>query len=710
MAIILDERSTSILAYLQETDNYVPIQELMDNFHISKRTVYYDMDKINHWLSSHHLAPVEYVRGAGFLLPTESRAKLPVLAQSVQPSQYYLSRNERKALLGIHLINRTEPMFLQDMERLLDVSRGTAHAELTGLREELARYGLSVKFNRKQGYTIQGNEKDQRTALFHYLSDLLAHISWKDFVPQIQGLINANLYRAQFPAFRQEPLSSIYDIITSGERTIGMELTDETIFHLAARLIMCSNRLIQGKQVEMDEDEMAALSQTLQYKAATQISQELGRLYEVTFPEAEVCYITVLLLTAKVNKLEQKSNDEETRRIRQATSEMVDTFEQLGCVYFLQREELENQLFLHVKSAFYRIKYGLQIENPLASTIIDKYREVFELTRQSVEPLEKLLGQPIDDQEIAYLSMHFGGWLRREQVEPARRKSAVIVCVNGVSVSRMLQIQLKRLFPAIDFVEVLSLREYEKYTGWVDFIFSTVPLTGSKVPVFIVSGILTDQEKSQLLHQIDPLLGGRRRREGTGPSAQSIVELVKKHTPVANEAALLEDIQRYLTAMRYQPLQDSKPTLQQLLPSSRIVIREEQTDWRTAISLAAAPLLEEGTIVHGYIRAMIDKVMEYGPYIVIAPGLAIAHAKPEDGVVRTSMSLLSIREGAAFGDDPKHIVRLLFVIASQDGESHLKALTQLTDMLREEANRTRLEQTNDKDEIIQMIRQYSTTS
>lgn len=697
-----------MLALLQETEDYVPVQELMNAFHISKRTVYYDMSKINDWLRDNRLPPVEYVRGTGFLLPEKSRKQLPVKAKEIQPNHYYLSRNERKAWLGLHLISRAKPMFLHDMEQLLQVSRGTAHSELKALREELAGFGLHVKFQRKQGYTVQGNEKDQRTALSHFLSELLSHISWKDFVSQVQGLVNANLYKSHIPSFREEQLSAVYDIIASGERTIGMELTDETIVELAVRLIFYTNRIIQGKTVSMDRDEREALQATPQFKAALDISQKLGELFEIQLPEDEACYITVHLLAAKVNKMEDESDDLETMRLRKATGRMIDTFERLGCVYFQQREALEKQLFLHVKSAYYRIKYGLAKENPLTDTMKDKYREIFELTKKSVHPLQELLHKPIDEHEIAYLSMHFGGWLRREQTEPAPRKSAAIVCVNGVSASRILKIQLEQLFPAVDIEAILSLRDYEAFDKPVDFIFSTVPLTGANAPVFIVNAILSDTEKAHLLNQVHPYLDGGNAMPG--PSAQTIVDIVKKHATIGDENDLHEDIQRYLTAARTQTPEDRKPALQDLLPLSRIAAVDKAEDWRSAIRLAAEPLLNEGCIIRPYVQAMIGKIEERGPYIVVAPGVAIAHARPEDGVVRVSMALLCIRRGVAFGSDPKHRVCLLFVLASSDGETHLKALSQLTAMLREDKNRDRLANAADESEIFRMIRQYSTTS
>ncbi|MGZ7440950.1 BglG family transcription antiterminator [Paenibacillus sp. TH7-28] len=698
-----------MLALLQKTKAYVPVQELMDKFHVSKRTVYYDMDKINDWLRESGLAPVEYVRGTGFLLPDTSRTQLPAKAQTVQPQQYYLSRSERKALLCLQLIYRSGPMFLYDMEELLKVSRGTAHAELKRLKDELAGYGLTLEFDRKLGYFIQGNEKDLRAALSHFLFELLPYGDWNNFSATIDGLIHADLFKRHFPAFREEQMASVYDTIVSGEQLIGMELTDETILHLTVRLWLSATRLTQGNAVKMDKEEKAALQETLQYKAAAQIAEKLGELFRIDIPEDEICYITVYLLAAKVNRVEVESDTLEAKRLRQATEEMIGLFEKNGCVYFQDREALQKQLFLHVKAVFYRTKYGLSIENPLTGTMMKEYREVYELTKRSIQPLEKVFEKPLNQHEIAYLSMHFGGWLRREQVEPVPRKRAAVVCVNGVSASRMLKNQLEQLFPSIDLTDVLSLREYEKFKGKVDLLFSTVPLPESGVPVFILNAIMSDAEKAHLLGQVAPYLEHRAGQQ-PGLSAQAIVELVGKHAKITDKEALLEDIQRYLTAAKGPPApKEFKPALGELLTPSRITIREEISHWRLAIRVAAKPLLQDGSISDRYVQAMIDKVNQYGPYIVAAPGVAIAHARPEDGAAKASMALLTIRKGVAFSSQARHLVNLLIVVVGTDGESHLKALSQLVNLLVDEQNRQVLGNTDKKAEINRMILQYSAT-
>lgn len=678
----------------------------MNTFSISKRTVYYDIEKINGWLHFQGLPRVEYARKAGFLLPHATREKLSDRISNMPSTQYYLSREERQAWLGLHLMGRSSPMYLHHIEELLNVSRGTAHAELKGLGERLKRYGLKIAFERKRGYFVHGNEKNIRAVLSNFLLELKPPARSDSFRAQPEGRLQTGLFQASALALEADQLHAVNDIIATGERMIGMELSEDTINHLASRLVLYAGRLLQGHSIELDPEEKSALQQLPQYQAAVEIARRLGHLTGAQFPEDEICYITIQLLTGKINKLEAEPDNRESRRIRAAVQYMIDSFEQQGCLYFECRAELEKTLLLHVKSMYYRAKYGIVADNPLASTVMEKYQEVFDLTAQSAAPLSELLGRSLTDHEISYLTMHFGGWIRSQKIRMSPRKTAVVVCVNGISASRLLKVQLEKLLPAVDLVAVLSLRQYEVYEQSVDFIFSTVPLARSETPVFIVPAVLSDADKVHLLNQLSPHLSGEAEPPG-GPSAQAIVDLVGKHVPIPDKAVLLEEIQRYLTAARSKAPPDFKPTLAELLPASRIQLADSIGEWRQAIRQAAVPLIEEGCIRETYVQAMIRNVEHYGPYIVTAPGTAIAHAKPEDGVNRHGMALLSIREGVPFSSEPRDRVHALFIVVSEDGESHLKALSQLTLLLGDNNHRMMIGQANSKTDILTIVRQFS---
>ncbi|TCL02031.1 MULTISPECIES: PTS sugar transporter subunit IIA [Sodalis] len=120
------------------------------------------------------------------------------------------------------------------------------------------------------------------------------------------------------------------------------------------------------------------------------------------------------------------------------------------------------------------------------------------------------------------------------------------------------------------------------------------------------------------------------------------------------------------------------------LTAERIAIVEQVVDWRGAIELSARPLLSEGAIAPGYIQAIFASHEAIGPYYVLAPGLAMPHARPEEGVNRTALSLLHIRQGVSFGsleNDPVHVVILL---CAQNGDEHLSMISQLAELFSNE--------------------------
>jgi len=114
-----------------------------------------------------------------------------------------------------------------------------------------------------------------------------------------------------------------------------------------------------------------------------------------------------------------------------------------------------------------------------------------------------------------------------------------------------------------------------------------------------------------------------------------------------------------------------------------IQISNSIENWEEAIHLASMPLLEKNNIQEKYVDAMIDGIKELGPYIIIIPGVAMPHSRPENGVNDTSMALLKIEEGVSFSPT-KEDVKLVFILAAKDNSSHMDALVGLSDLLEDE--------------------------
>jgi len=104
---------------------------------------------------------------------------------------------------------------------------------------------------------------------------------------------------------------------------------------------------------------------------------------------------------------------------------------------------------------------------------------------------------------------------------------------------------------------------------------------------------------------------------------------------------------------------------------------------------------------------MIKTCEELGPYIAIAPGVAIPHAAPEDGAKALGAALLVVREGISFGshNDPVYAV---LAFATPDKTSHIGMLKELAQILEDESMATKLRDASLR-EIREMLSQLSQT-
>lgn len=134
----------------------------------------------------------------------------------------------------------------------------------------------------------------------------------------------------------------------------------------------------------------------------------------------------------------------------------------------------------------------------------------------------------------------------------------------------------------------------------------------------------------------------------------------------------------------------------------KITLKERVVDWQEAVKIAAQKLLEKGNIEENYIEKMIENIKKLGPYIVLADDVAMPHSRPEDGVNKTGISLLKLNEGVSFGKETS--VRLVFVLAAQDSNSHIEMITELVDMLQDEEKLTNILQSKTEDEIIKNLK------
>ncbi|RII12396.1 Ascorbate-specific phosphotransferase enzyme IIA component [Streptomyces sp. YIM 130001] len=121
--------------------------------------------------------------------------------------------------------------------------------------------------------------------------------------------------------------------------------------------------------------------------------------------------------------------------------------------------------------------------------------------------------------------------------------------------------------------------------------------------------------------------------------------------------------------------------LTELLPTEAIRLDVRAGDWRDAVRAAGGLMEDTGACTPEYTAEMIRNVEENGPYIVVAPGFAFAHARPSPAVLRTGMSWVRLAEPVEFGHESNDPVDLVVALAAQDSAAHTSAMGALARLL-----------------------------
>ena len=100
-------------------------------------------------------------------------------------------------------------------------------------------------------------------------------------------------------------------------------------------------------------------------------------------------------------------------------------------------------------------------------------------------------------------------------------------------------------------------------------------------------------------------------------------------------------------------------------------------DWHEAVRNSAQLLVDLGVAADTYPQACVDALHTHGPYIVMAPGLALVHARPESGGLGVGVTATHLAHPVASGHSANDPVDLLISFCSPDKKQHLTALTSL---------------------------------
>ena len=146
-----------------------------------------------------------------------------------------------------------------------------------------------------------------------------------------------------------------------------------------------------------------------------------------------------------------------------------------------------------------------------------------------------------------------------------------------------------------------------------------------------------------------------------------------------------------------------KNSLEKMISKKTIALNVEVKDWQEAVRVSGELLVKNDFVEPRYIDAMIETTKTLGPYIVISPGVALPHARPEDGVKEPCMSLITLKTPVNFGNEHNDPVKLVIAFGTVDHNAHVKAISKLARIIGDEEKLNSLVNAKEIDQVEKIV-------
>ncbi len=683
---IIEKRAFNLLQYLLN-DRNLSVNKAMDLLGCSKRQIEYDVSKINELLKENEIELIRLSKGR-FLINKETISKVSGLNL---PHQKFIVNGENKVwIICIQIFCTREPLGLNHFIINLQSSKNTILGDLRKIARIGRQYKVELKYSRKSGYYFEGEPVKIRSLV------LLAIINLKDnFL--CKKLISLAVSDHSYEVIFEEAKEKVESLIREFNLPIMREYLIQVIYFIS--LLPYHSQSMTYSPPLIHEPTWGPLPL---YAAVTAFYESLT----FRLPGEEIDYLFVLLLTMTLgDKMYFQLYDQESMFLQELSQSLINRFEVITGTEVQKKAGMVENMMMHLRLAYFRLKYGIPVVNPALMQVKKEYGEVFDICRLVLEPFGDYLDCFIPDDEIAYIALHFMTVMDLPDQDKIRKR-AIIVCQNGLASSVMMKNQLIKIFPEIHFVDTCNAEEFKEIPlEAYDMVFSTTE--GIHVPaekhLFISSPILTVEERFMLSEAVYSSVFGIKSESGV--TVHSILEIIEKYAVIHDWKGLSGDLKDLLQKQykKEKIRKEGLPVIKDLLTKETIQFAFSVNSWEEGIRLGAKPLLENGSITEDYINAMIDNVKGFGPYIVICPNVAIPHAQNKTGVNKLGMSFLKLEKEVYVLDNPQKPVKVFITLAAIDNHTHLRALAQLSNILTNEVTREQLIACNSTEDVIKLI-------
>lgn len=679
----MKKRSAEILRRLVDAPSKrLRLDTLMSDYRISEKTLRSDISSIMEFALDPAGGSLVRVTDAHVsLAPNVDPEDVCELLDAMDLYDYRLSLDERVGLIVIELLTLDEGQWLsmQALANLMYVTRNTVMADCKLVDSYLKRYDVELVSKSKLGMRIEVSGDARREILIDLFAGILSSRRCRH--DYYSSLIAGQLGFAF-------TIDDVLDPIHRYLRVHNFALTLEVERELAAGLyVLLGAPDVQGGDFGYSSfTSDASIVTPVALDAVGKLVEEVARVLGLgNMAPEHIAAIERVILRRDLNPQIKQFDDFE---LYCAISHFLLLVGRDLDIEIQGDDLLVESLLSHIKSVTDWSADAFEF------TPIGPSGAMVGMVQAASEPhfsiLEDYLHRPMDASMRASIVVHICAALYRSE-SSSRSCNVLIACPSSVATSKYLEAQVKNYFNlnVVGVVRTGELERGEPQDENVDFIISTVAIDRAPLPVVVVSPVLSIDDINLIQAQAFRQSRVESPSQVVGPSIISrlcdiYAQGNKRKVSYLNGvlARVLEEVE----SIEEESIHASP--LLSMLQKKYIRVESGTIDWRSGIRMASEFLMRDGCFTQGYVDKAISNVEEYGSYIIVNQGIALAHAAHGDGASRDSLGLLVAKDGVVFDDDER--VFLLFFFSQVDDTDFLELFREIISLGNDQAGLIRM--------------------
>ena len=657
----LSNRGSSILKILSMSEGKGNIKSLAKSLELAERTIRYELEKIDDYLLSRNMKPLERTFGGNIFF--EEYENFTQQAENL-PSESMMDTHERRNYIFFKALFK-EKINLTKLCEELDISRTTIKNDVKYLREELSKNNISLRAY-QEGLILEGTENDIRREQLKFLKRYSNSMFYdtSQIRTKTEKIIEEYIKSVDFKVIKS--------FIDNVQKKMNKVISDEAYNIIAVYLIITVLRIKKEKFLE-EIGNQNFLADTEEFRCINSFKDILEKKFEIKFCHNEILQITDYFLGSHTYNFEQ-SYYKNWIEIEILVKKFIAAFNKNIHTDLSKDKILFKEIINHIKPTLYRIKNRIKLENSIYAEVLNSYPNIFYLTKKAIKDIENYLGVEFSDDETAFLAIYFKGAIDRNKFKEKDLKRVLVVCAHGYGTSKLLVQQLNEIY-TINVVQTIPRYMLEKTLEEerVDLIISTINIENKiDIPVVKVNSVLT-QEDIAVLDKYE--LSRQKKRF----FLSEILNIIERNCVIENKEELIEDLNGYFENKLVDDTEQNDLRLSDILTEENILLNQSAETWEEAVIKGGEILLHNGYVSKKYVDSLAENIKKYGSYVVISEGIALPHSKTDNAVLKTGMSLVTLKEPVIFPGDKK--VSIILSFSSFDMNEHFTALSDLNELI-----------------------------